>query len=108
MRRPPTRLPHQQQLLWNRGVAFAAPKAPEHVDTGLSHQGFSDQFVRQQSCIAHVRFGSKADIVKSLDDVRFTPESGRQLSALGCPLSAKSALMHRSIRNILLGQSHRD
>jgi hypothetical protein len=40
-RRPSTRLPHQQQLLWNRGVAFAATKAPEHVDTGLLHQGFA-------------------------------------------------------------------
>jgi hypothetical protein len=36
------------------------------------------------------RFGSKADIPQRNRDVRFTPESGHQLSALGCPLSARS------------------
>jgi len=40
------------------------------------------------------RFGSKADIGLALVHVRFTPESGHQLSALGCPLSARSG--HRS------------
>jgi hypothetical protein len=36
-----------------------------------------------------VRFGSKADIEVRPFDVRFTPKSGHQLSALGCPLCAK-------------------
>jgi hypothetical protein len=47
-------------------------------------------------CGADVRFGSKADIEACRADVRFTPESGHQLSALGCPLSAKLRLMHRN------------
>jgi hypothetical protein len=34
---------------------------------------------------AHVRFGSEADIAPAPRHVRFTPESGHQLSALGCP-----------------------
>jgi hypothetical protein len=37
---------------------------------------------------AHVRFGSEADIASAPRHVRFTPESGHQLSALGCPLCA--------------------
>jgi hypothetical protein len=36
------------------------------------------------------RFGSKADIALVKSDVRFTTESGHWLSALGCPLCAKS------------------
>jgi len=38
--------------------------------------------------IDHVRFGSFSDIGTHRRDVRFTPESGHQLSALRCPLSA--------------------
>jgi len=37
---------------------------------------------------ADVRFGSKADIAVSPLDVRFTPESGHGLNALGCPCTA--------------------
>ena len=37
-----------------------------------------------------VRFGSKADIGVGRRHVRFTPKSGHWLSALGCPLCAKS------------------
>src|SRR6516225_1463199 len=37
-----------------------------------------------------VRFGSKADISLSPDDVRFTPNSGHWLSVSRCPLCAKS------------------
>src|SRR6516162_7666866 len=37
-----------------------------------------------------VRFGSKADIGACPRHVRFTPKSGHWLSALGCPLCAKS------------------
>src|SRR5262249_26211734 len=40
------------------------------------------------SATPNVRFGSKADIEGLRPDVRFTPKSGHQLSALGCPLSA--------------------
>jgi hypothetical protein len=46
--------------------------------------------------VSKVRFWSLADIAATLADVRFTPESGHQLSLLGCPLCAKSGLMHRS------------
>ena len=46
----------------------------------------------------NVRFGSKADIDACSGDVRFTPESGHWLSALRCPLCAKS-------RNIVCGAS---
>jgi hypothetical protein len=34
------------------------------------------------------RFGSKADIAERESNVRFTPESGHQLSEFGCPLCA--------------------
>jgi hypothetical protein len=37
---------------------------------------------------SNVRLGSQADILGGLRDVRFTPESGHRLSALGCPLRA--------------------
>ena len=39
---------------------------------------------------ADAHFGSITDIEARLFDVRFTPESGHQLIALGCPLNAKS------------------
>ncbi len=39
---------------------------------------------------ADVRFGSGTDIEAHPPNVRFTPQSRRRLSALGCPLSAKS------------------
>jgi hypothetical protein len=44
----------------------------------------------------HVRFGSKADISLSCRDVRFTPKSGHRSAPSGCPLCAKSRLMHCS------------
>jgi hypothetical protein len=44
----------------------------------------------------HVRFGSEADMEARPINVCFAPESGHWLSALGCPLYAKSGLMHRS------------
>jgi hypothetical protein len=44
--------------------------------------GFRGQFALQKSLIAHVRFGSLADIHAVLIYVRFTPKSGNQLSAL--------------------------
>ena len=50
--------------------------------------------------------GQKADITTRLIDVRFTPESRHRLSALGCPLSAKSGHMRRSkaaMRDHLVG-----
>jgi len=37
-----------------------------------------EPFARQQSCAAHVRFGSKADIQAPSSDVRFTPKSGHR------------------------------
>jgi hypothetical protein len=43
-----------------------------------------------------VRFGSKADIERRPADVRFTPNSGHSSACVGCPLSAKSGLMHCS------------
>ena len=56
--------------------------------------GFNDQFAQQQSWAAYVRFGSKADIEAPPPDVRFTPESGHQLSALGCPLGFDDERRH--------------
>ena len=41
-----------------------------------------------------VRFGSKADIEGRQSDVCFTPKSGH--CSPGCPLTARSGLMHRS------------
>jgi hypothetical protein len=38
----------------------------------------------------NVRLGSKADIQRSLTDVRFTPESGHWNPLARCPLWAKS------------------
>ena len=52
-----------------------------------------------------VRFGSKADIRAPSSDVRFTPESGHRLSLSGCPLCARSGLLHRSNRRQLLVQN---
>jgi hypothetical protein len=48
-----------------------------------------------------VRFGSKADIGLPSVDVRFTPKSGHQLSALGCPLCANRR--HRGLFDHLIG-----
>ena len=43
-----------------------------------------------QAAIAHVRFGSKADMEALSPNVCFTPKSGHWLSMSGCPLCAKS------------------
>src|SRR5215468_4713510 len=50
----------------------------------------------QQNVARDFRFGSKADIAVRPIDVRFAPESRHQLSALGCPLCAKSG--HSALR----------
>jgi hypothetical protein len=66
--------------------------------------GFKRQFARQQSCAAHVRFGSKADIRQLGTDVRFTPKSGHRIAGAGCPLWAKSG--HGSSFNDLIGTAN--
>jgi hypothetical protein len=38
--------------------------------------GLNGHFARQQSAGPNVRFGSEADILGALHDVRFTPKSG--------------------------------
>jgi len=40
--------------------------------------------------LANVRFESKADSAVRLSNVRFTPNSGHRLNALGCPLCANN------------------
>jgi hypothetical protein len=45
----------------------------------------NDPFALQNARAVHVSCGSKADIGLPAIDVGFTPKSGRQLSALGCP-----------------------
>jgi hypothetical protein len=60
--------------------------------------GFRGQFALQKSLIAHVRFGSKADIEARPFDVRFTPKSGHGWVTVRRPLCAKSrhsALQYR-------------
>src|SRR5262249_23446630 len=42
----------------------------------------------------YARSGSQADIAPRLNFVRFTPESGQTAEVSGCPLCAKSGLMH--------------
>ena len=58
--------------------------------------GFNAQFALQHFLETDVRFGSKADVTLLNFDVRFTPKSGHCRARLGCPLCAKSGLMHRS------------
>jgi hypothetical protein len=53
-----------------------------HQEFAASEVGLNDQFALQKPWIAQVAFGSKADIGLALVDVRFTPKSGHQLSAL--------------------------
>ena len=43
---------------------------------------------RQDPPLAHVRFGSKADIARDQPNVCFTPKSGHQSSGTGCRLHA--------------------
>jgi hypothetical protein len=42
----------------------------------------------------NVRFGSEADILARIKNVRFTPESGHAPGRQKCPLSAKSGHQH--------------
>ena len=46
--------------------------------------------VRFAKQVAHVRFGSLADIEARPINVRFTPESGHRNSVVECPLCAKA------------------
>jgi hypothetical protein len=48
---------------------------------------------------AKLRFGTEADILGGLHDVRFTPKSRHWCATVECPLCAKSALMHCSNRH---------
>jgi hypothetical protein len=54
-----------------------------------SAQTLSDRPKPKLDQVAHVRFGSKADIGLAPADVRFTPKSGHCRTTLGCPLFAK-------------------
>jgi hypothetical protein len=75
-------------------VTFATAAFSQRPRYGdLADQPFTNGFrscAGQQNQLADVRFGSKADIEAPSPDVRFTPKSGHDLSALGCPLCAKS------------------
>jgi hypothetical protein len=61
----------------------------------MSHYVHIERDEHQPLCItanftSHVRYGSKADILGDLRDVRFTPKSGYSAARLRCPLCAKS------------------
>jgi hypothetical protein len=73
-------------------IEFHLQSIPEsyHPETG---KGLSDRIAalrRSNPATAHVCFGSKADIGAASGNVRFTPKSRHWLSALRCPLCAKS------------------
>jgi len=68
--------------------------------------GLDRHFAWQQSSGPNVRFGSKADIPACAINVRFTPKSGHQLSALRCPLCAKSR--HDAMQQKGFRQNHFD
>jgi hypothetical protein len=53
---------------------------------------------------AYLRFGSKEDIGACPRHVRFTPESGHELSAPQCPLCAKSGHF-AALFNYLVGET---
>jgi hypothetical protein len=61
-----------------------------------SEMRLNRHFAWQQSSEPSVRFGSKADMTRCDGDVRFTPKSGHWQTTVGCPLCAKSGLMHCS------------
>ena len=52
--------------------------------------------VKPRDQCTDVRFGSGADILGGLRDVRFTPKSGHWLNASGCPLCAKEGQVRLS------------
>jgi len=55
--------------------------------------GLSARCAAQQYQAANVRFGSEADILGGLPNVRFTLKSGHWNSVVRCPLCANSGLM---------------
>jgi hypothetical protein len=57
-----------------------------------------------RSRFGNVRFGSKADIGARPHHVRFAPKSGHWLSALVCPLCAKSrhSAVQRSMPDLVV------
>ena len=57
-----------------------------------SEMGFRGRFAQQQSWAAHVRFGSKADILAAHRNVCFTPKSGHARITFGA--EAPSALRY--------------
>jgi hypothetical protein len=67
-----------------RRIAASRPNSDQlHQGFAPGEMGFNDKFALQKSRIAHVRFGSEADIGLAVVDVRFTPQKrtlpGRQL-----------------------------
>ena len=48
--------------------------------------------------VAHIRFGSKADIQRRPSDVRFTPKSGHRLSVSACPCQKRTHALQQNLR----------
>src|ERR1700746_1166892 len=68
-----------------------------HLPSSWMVYGWYKRFAQGATTVARaselgrrVSIGSKTDIRLKKRDVRFTPESGHQLRARGCPLSANS------------------
>ena len=73
-------------------------RGQDYNSLALTNRGHSADFRPVLLCgdaVENVRFGSKADMTLLNLDVRFTPESGHSLSAIGCLLWATSR--HRLI-----------
>src|SRR6516164_4254185 len=76
---PPTSVMNSRRLI----------ASPQGSEQGIV-AGQTGRLEVDKTALGDVRFGSKADIEAPPPDVRFTPKSGHQFSALGCRLSAKS------------------
>jgi hypothetical protein len=96
--------------VWTKAKPLACNPASGFAVSDLPYSAADSRDLRQTKWVnsgprksADVRFGSKADMTACPRDVRFTPKSGHQLSALGCPLCARSGHNLTRPRQGLLG-----
>src|SRR5262249_1648780 len=69
------------------GPCYGVSQLQQGFTTG--GMGSDRHFAQQQSPGPNVRYGSQADILEGLCDVRFTPKSGHQITVRPCPLRTR-------------------
>src|SRR5262249_37590111 len=88
-------------LHWNAGSSHLQGRRLEMLPRQTSTPG--DGWLEAHN----VRFGSKADILRCDNDVRFTPDGGHLQCTSACPLWAKSGHRNFLLNHLVCAQQER-